>query len=64
MVRAVVDMLGLLRRAMAEAWRDRIFGLAAEAGFWQLLSLPPLLLAVLGVIGYFGADLPSGTLIR
>jgi membrane protein len=27
--------------------------LSAEVGFWQLLSLPPLLLTVLGVIGYF-----------
>ena len=38
---------------MVRGWRDRILGLAAEAGFWQLLSLPPLLLAVLGTVGYF-----------
>jgi membrane protein len=42
-----------LRRTLARAWRDRVLGLAAEAGFWQLLSLPPLLLAVLGTVGYF-----------
>jgi membrane protein len=38
----------------------RISGLAAEAAFFGLLSLPPLLLAVVGTIGYFhgviGAD--------
>ncbi len=32
---------------------DRITGLAAEAAFFALLSLPPLLLAVVGTIGYF-----------
>ncbi|AEH10866.1 MULTISPECIES: YihY/virulence factor BrkB family protein [Protofrankia] len=44
----------LARRTAARAWRDRVLGLAAEAGFWQLLSLPPLLLAILGTIGYVG----------
>ncbi|MFL6240787.1 MAG: YihY/virulence factor BrkB family protein [Actinomycetes bacterium] len=31
----------------------RISGLAAEAAFFALLSLPPLVLAVVGTIGYF-----------
>ncbi|WP_131747844.1 YihY/virulence factor BrkB family protein [Frankia sp. Cppng1_Ct_nod] len=44
----------LVRQTVAGAWRDRVLGLAAEAGFWQLLSLPPLLLAILGTIGYVG----------
>jgi membrane protein len=39
------------------AWRDRILGLAAEAGFWQLLSLPSLILAVIGTIGFFSGVL-------
>jgi hypothetical protein len=39
------------------AWHDRVLGLAAEAGFWQLLSLPSLILAVLGTIGYFSGVL-------
>lgn len=43
----------LVWSTVRRAWRDRILGLAAEAGFWQLLSLPSLILAVLGVIGYF-----------
>jgi membrane protein len=50
----------LLTRTVREAWSDRILGLSAEAGFWQLLSLVPLMLAVLGTFGYFagpiGAD--------
>jgi membrane protein len=45
---------------LKRAWHDRILGLAAEAGFWQLLSLPSLILAVIGTIGFFsgaiGAD--------
>lgn len=42
----------LARRTMSNAWRHRVLGLAAEAGFWQLLSLPPLLLSLLGALGY------------
>lgn len=51
-----------LRGTVGAAWEDRIFGLAAEFGFWMLLSLPPLLLAVLGILGFFGNDLPAGTI--
>jgi membrane protein len=43
------------------AWRHRVLGLAAEIAFWMLLSLPPLALCLLGLVGYletvFGADL-------
>jgi membrane protein len=39
---------------LAKAWKDRILGLSAEAAFWQLLSLPPLLLGMLGTLGYVG----------
>ncbi|HEV7825686.1 MAG TPA: YihY/virulence factor BrkB family protein [Mycobacteriales bacterium] len=45
---------GLARATVAKAWQDRILGLSAEAAFWQLLSLPPLLLAGLGALGYVG----------
>ena len=47
---------------IARAWQDRVLGLAAEAGFWQLLSLPSFLLAVLGLIGYFSGSLGPDTL--
>ncbi|MGH3441108.1 MAG: YihY/virulence factor BrkB family protein [Nitriliruptorales bacterium] len=35
-----------------DTFEDRVPGLAAEAAFFALLSLPPLLLAVLGVVTY------------
>lgn len=44
----------VVRRTAASAWEDRVLGLSAEAAFWALLSLPPLLLAVLGTVGYLG----------
>lgn len=42
----------LLRRTVAKAWQDRVLGLSAEAAFWQLLSLPSLLLALVATLGY------------
>lgn len=45
-----------VRRVLARTWHktfdDRILGLAAEAGFWALVSLPSMLLAIFGAIGY------------
>ncbi|MGB3696563.1 MAG: YihY/virulence factor BrkB family protein [Gordonia sp. (in: high G+C Gram-positive bacteria)] len=47
-------------RTTVKAWDDSIIGWAAQAAFWQALSLPPLLLGVLGSLGYiadwFGPD--------
>lgn len=37
---------------MSAAWKDRVLGLSAEAGFWSLLSMTPLLLVLLSAIGY------------
>lgn len=59
--RAVVE---LARGTVRQSWRDRVLGLAAEAGFWQLMSLAPLLLGVLGLIGYFADNLGPDTLDR
>jgi membrane protein len=50
----VRDPLQLLGRALAKAWQDRILGLSAEAAFWQVLSIPPLLIGLLGTLGYLG----------
>jgi membrane protein len=51
----------VVRATAAQAWADRVFGLAAEAGFWALLSLTPLLLVLVAAVGYltplFGAHL-------
>jgi membrane protein len=63
--RAARHVPGLLKRAAADAWRDRILGLSAEAAFWQLLSLPSLLLALVATLGYvsrwFGVDTVART---
>jgi membrane protein len=52
--------LRLLRRTWDKAWEGNLFSEAAEAAFWQILSLPPLLLGLLGSLGYvadwFGQD--------
>lgn len=44
---------GVLRRIWPRLFEDRILGMAAEAGFWAIVSLPSLLLTLLGAIGYF-----------
>lgn len=60
----------LLRRAWRLIWRltvhttriclrYRVTGLAAEAGFFALLSLPPLVLGLVGSIGFVGQQMGS-----
>ncbi|MEV7095505.1 YihY/virulence factor BrkB family protein [Amycolatopsis sp. NPDC051045] len=44
----------LLTRTLGKAWGGNIFSEAAEAAFWQTLSLPPLLLGLLGSLGFVG----------
>jgi membrane protein len=44
----------LAARTAREALHDRLHGLAAEASFWTMLSLPPLLLALLTLVGQVG----------
>nr|WP_296770171.1 YhjD/YihY/BrkB family envelope integrity protein [Rhodococcus sp. (in: high G+C Gram-positive bacteria)] len=39
-------------RTLGKAWDDSIFSKSATAAFWQTLSLPPLLLGVLGSLGF------------
>jgi membrane protein len=39
-------------RTLSKAWDDGIFSMAAQAAYWQTLSLPPLLLGLLGSMGY------------
>ncbi|MBD0322579.1 MAG: YihY/virulence factor BrkB family protein [Aldersonia sp.] len=52
----------LIWRVATKAWADSIFGKAATAAFWQTLSLPPLLLGLLGSIGYVGGWFGPDTL--
>jgi len=54
----------LVVRTVAKAWHDRILGLSAEAAFWQLVSTPSLLLALLAVLGYGGKWFGDDTLQR
>lgn len=44
--------LRLLWRTLVKAWDDGFFGMAAQAAFWMTLSLPPLLLGLLGSLGF------------
>ena len=50
----------IARRTVAKSWDDSIFSESAQAGFWSVLSLPPLLLGMLGSLAYiaplFGPD--------
>ncbi len=56
--RRLVDRAPTLRTLAANTYRasvhDRLPGLAAEVAFFLLLSLPPLLLVLLGAVGYLG----------
>lgn len=44
----------VLTRTLSKAWDDSLFRLAAEGAFWSALSTAPLLLALLGLIGFTG----------
>lgn len=50
----------LISRTAAKAWDDSFVSMSAQAAFWMTLSLPPLLLGMLGslgfVAGWFGPD--------
>jgi membrane protein len=55
--------LEVLGKTVAKAWQDRILGLSGEAAFWQILSVPPLLIGLLGSLGYL-ADVIGGASVR
>ncbi|MQA63475.1 MAG: YihY/virulence factor BrkB family protein [Actinophytocola sp.] len=44
----------LFTRTLSKAWDGNIFSESAEAAFWQALSLAPLMLGLLGLLGYVG----------
>ncbi|GAA0540995.1 hypothetical protein GCM10011581_37670 [Saccharopolyspora subtropica] len=46
--------LRLILRTLDKAWWDNIFSESAAAAFWQTLSMPPLLLGLLGSVGFLG----------
>lgn len=47
------DLRRLAGATFSICMRHRVTGLAAEIGFFALLSLPPLVLGLLGTLGYF-----------
>jgi membrane protein len=49
-------------RALSKSWDDSIISEAAEAGFWSVLSMPPLLLALVGSLAYVAPLFGPGTL--
>jgi len=63
-LRAARHAPSLLSHAAAQAWRDRVLGLSAEAAFWQLLSLPSLFLALVATLGYVSRWFGAGTVGR
>jgi membrane protein len=54
----------LTRETTAICFRYRVTGLAAEAGFFLLLSVPPLVLALVGGIGYLDEWLGADTVAQ
>ncbi|MCM3554702.1 YihY/virulence factor BrkB family protein [Janibacter melonis] len=51
----VLALVRLVRETVRICLRYRVTGLAAEAGFFALLSLPPLVLGLFGGVGYVGS---------
>ncbi len=51
-------------RFVRKLGEDRVLGMSAEAGFWQLISLPSLLLGVFGSVGYLGGVLGHEAIVR
>ena len=53
----------ITKRAFSKSWDDSIFSESAQAAFWSALSLPPLMLGLLGSLAYvaplFGPDTMS-----
>lgn len=52
----------VVKRTATQLFRYRVTGLAAEAAFFALLSLPPLLLGLIGILGYFRGIVAPGTI--
>lgn len=46
------------------SFEDRVLGMAAEAGFWAIVSLPSLLLTLLGALGYLRSVIGTSDINR
>ncbi len=49
-------------RTLGKAWGDSLFGMSSQAAFWCALSTAPLLLALLGLVGYVADWIGPGTM--
>ncbi len=54
-------MWRLTKKTVAASSRHRLTGLAGEAAFFTLISLPPVLLGLVGTLGYLAGVLGGGT---
>ncbi|TMQ96860.1 YihY/virulence factor BrkB family protein [Actinomadura soli] len=52
----------LIKGTAVSAFRYRVTGLAAEAAFFALLSLPPLVIGLIGTMGHFRGTIGPGTI--
>lgn len=52
----------IVRRTLSKSWDDSIFSESAQAAFWCALSLPPLLLGMLGSLAYIAPLFGPATL--
>ena len=53
----------IIGRTLGKAWGDSLFGMSSQAAFWCALSTAPLLLALLGMIGFIVPYyFPAGTI--
>lgn len=52
----------LVTRTVTTGFQQRLTGLAAEAAFFTLLSLPPLVLGLIGTLGWFRPTLGESTI--
>ena len=63
-VGAVAGFRRVTVRTIVDSFDDHVPGLAAEMAFFVVLSLPPLLLAVLGSVGFLVGGLPAEEVAR
>ncbi|MGN6301926.1 MAG: YihY/virulence factor BrkB family protein [Angustibacter sp.] len=62
--RVLLSLWALTRETVSICLRYRVTGLASEAGFFALLSLPPMVLGLVGGAGYLGGALGPDTVDR
>jgi len=58
------EALRIVGSTVSICLRYRVTGLAAEVGFFALLSMPPLLLGLVGMLGYFTGVLGAETVAQ